>query len=75
MAMNYRFGNETDLDLRAAWNQQLVQDGGHRSSMTMIEFEKGMAGWTTREYGAAISERFGGASWLLHLYTFTNTAF
>jgi hypothetical protein len=42
--MNWRAANDEDLDLLAGWNKQLIQDEGHRNSMSVPELRERMAG-------------------------------
>jgi predicted acetyltransferase len=57
--MRHRFGNDTDLDLLAAWNKQLIQDEGHRNPMTIPELKKRMANWISIDYKIVIFEAAG----------------
>ena len=58
--MEYRFAGESDLDLLAEWNHQLIRDEGHRSrtssvrSMTVPELEQRMRGWLAADYRAVV---------------------
>jgi predicted acetyltransferase len=52
--MEYRFAGESDLDLLAGWNHQLIRDEGHRNPMTVSELEQRMRGWLATEYRAVI---------------------
>ena len=54
--MQYRWATENDLDLLAEWNHQLIDDEGHRNSMTVPELRKRMAEWLAGEYRAVIFE-------------------
>ncbi len=52
--MKYRFGTESDLDLLAEWNYQLIRDEGHRNSMSIQQLQERMRGWLESEYKAVI---------------------
>ena len=52
--MNYRFGIESDLDLLAEWNHQLIRDEGHRNLMSIRQLRERMKGWLEGEYKAVI---------------------
>ena len=52
--MKYRFGTESDLDLLAEWNHQLIHDEGHRNSMSVQQLRERMKGWIERDYKAVI---------------------
>jgi hypothetical protein len=52
--MEYRFAAEADLDHLANWNHQLIQDEGHRNSMTPQELRERMRGWLMGGYRAII---------------------
>ena len=52
--MNYRFATESDLDLLAEWNHQLIRDEGHRNSMSIPQLRERMKGWLEGEYRAVI---------------------
>jgi GNAT superfamily N-acetyltransferase len=56
MKMKYRFVMDSDLDLLAEWNHQLIRDEGHRNPMTVPELRERMKGWLNREYEAVIFE-------------------
>ena len=45
MTMEYRVAIESDLDLLAEWNHQLIRDEGHRSPMTVSELRERMTEW------------------------------
>ncbi len=57
--MQYRFSNDSDLDLLAEWNHQLIQDEGHRNPMAVPELRERMKGWLTGEYKAVIFSEEG----------------
>lgn len=52
--MNHRFATESDLDLLAEWNHQLIRDEGHRNSMSIPQLRERMKGWLQGEYRAVI---------------------
>jgi len=52
--MHHRFASESDLDLLAEWNHQLIRDEGHRNPMTVRELRERMRGWLEGEYKAVI---------------------
>lgn len=52
--MEYRFAVESDLDLLASWNHQLIQDEGHRNPMTVAELRERMEGWLEEAYKAVL---------------------
>jgi GNAT superfamily N-acetyltransferase len=54
MKMEYRLATETDLDLLAEWNHQLIRDEGHRNSMTVPELRERMKRWLGGEYRGVI---------------------
>lgn len=47
--MQYRFVDDSDLDLLAEWNHQLIRDEGHRNTMTIPELRRRMMGWSPRK--------------------------
>lgn len=49
-----RFAADSDLDLLAEWNYQLIQDEGHRNPMTVPELRERMRDWLAGEYQAMI---------------------
>lgn len=49
-----RFAADSDLDLLAEWNYQLIQDEGHRNPMTVPELRERMRDWLPGEYQAVI---------------------
>lgn len=58
--MNYRIASTADYALLADWNQQLIQDEGHRNPMTVGELEKRMRGWLeSGEYQVILFEEQG----------------
>lgn len=65
--MNYRFGTESDLDLLAEWNRQLIRDEGHRNTMSLPQLRERMKGWLEGEYKAVIFEiRSGPVAYALY---------
>jgi len=52
--MEYHIATETDLDLLAEWNHQLVQDEGHRNQMTVAQLRDRMREWLSADYSAVI---------------------
>lgn len=52
--MEYRIANETDLDLLAEWNYQLIQDEDHRNPMTVSQLRARMQTWLSADYSAVI---------------------
>ena len=52
--MNHRFGTESDLDLLAEWNHQLIRDEGHRNSMSICQLRERMKMLLEGEYKAVI---------------------
>jgi len=52
--MEHRFATDSDLDLLAEWNHQLIRDEGHRNAMTVDELRGRMRGWLGGEYKAVI---------------------
>jgi predicted acetyltransferase len=52
--MEYRFATESDLDLLAEWNRQLIEDEGHRNPMTVPELRERMRGWLAADYQAVV---------------------
>jgi len=52
--MEYHTANETDLDLLAKWNHQLIQDENHRNPMTVSQLRDRMQEWLSADYSAVI---------------------
>jgi GNAT superfamily N-acetyltransferase len=52
--MEFYFTADSDLDLLAEWNYQLIRDEGHRNSMSIGELRERMKGWLAGEYRAVI---------------------
>ncbi len=59
MSMQYHLTNDSDLDLLAEWNHQLIQDEGHRNPMSVSELRERMKGWLRSEYQAVIFSEDG----------------
>ena len=54
--MQFRVATDSDLDLLAEWNHQLIADEGHRNPMTVPALRRRMMGWLAGEYRAIIFE-------------------
>lgn len=52
--VNYRFGIESDLDLLAEWNHQIIRDEGHRNTMSVRQLRERMKGWPEGKYKAVL---------------------
>ncbi len=52
--MNHSYATESDLNLLAEWNHQLISDEGHRNSMSISQLRERMKGWLKGEYKAVI---------------------
>ena len=52
--MEYHIANETNLDLLAEWNHQLVKDEGHRNPMTVSQLRDRMQEWLSADYSAVV---------------------
>jgi GNAT superfamily N-acetyltransferase len=52
--MEYHIANETDLDILAEWNHQLIRDEGHRNPMTVSQLRDRMRQWLSGDYTAVI---------------------
>lgn len=55
--MQYRRATLADLEVLAAFNQQLLQDEGHRHRLTLPELAVRMQGWLQHEYVAILFEQ------------------
>ena len=55
--MKHRFGTESDLNLLAEWNHQLIRDEGHRNPMTIAQLRERMRGWLAGEYKAVLFDK------------------
>lgn len=58
--LQYRSATVDDVPLLARLNRELIEDEGHRNSMTVPELEARMRGWLAGEYCAALFEHEGG---------------
>ena len=54
MELQFRWAGDGDLDLLADWNNQLIQDEGHRDQMAVPELRERMRRWLAGEYRAVI---------------------
>jgi GNAT superfamily N-acetyltransferase len=70
--MNWRAANDEDLDLLAEWNRQLIEDEGHRNSMSVPELRRRMAAWLAGEYSAVLFSHDNGESLAYGLYREAN---
>jgi GNAT superfamily N-acetyltransferase len=52
--MKFRFADQSDLDLLAEWNYQLIRDEGHRNPMTIAELRDRLQNWLAGEYQAVL---------------------
>lgn len=57
--MEYHIANETDLDLLAEWNHQLIQDEGHRNPMATAQLRERMQNWLSAGYTAVVFTEAG----------------
>lgn len=57
--MEYHIANESDLDILAQWNHQLIQDEGHRNRMTVSQLRARMRYWLSGDYTAVIFDKDG----------------
>lgn len=57
--MEYHIANETDLDILAQWNYQLIRDEGHRNQMTVPQLRDRMLDWLAGDYTAVIFHKDG----------------
>ena len=55
--MKYHIANETDLDILAQWNYQLIRDEGHRNPMTVPQLRDRMRQWLSGDYTSVIFEK------------------
>ncbi|MHC4207228.1 MAG: GNAT family N-acetyltransferase [Planctomycetota bacterium] len=55
--MEYHIANETDLDILAQWNHQLIRDEGHRNPMTISQLRARMRHWLSGDYTAVIFDK------------------
>ena len=54
MDIAWRYAADSDLQLLADWNHQLIRDEGHRNQMTVPQLAERMRGWLGGEYKAVI---------------------
>jgi GNAT superfamily N-acetyltransferase len=54
--VDYYFADETDLDLLADWNHQLIRDEDHRNPMTIPELRERMRRWLDGMYETVVFE-------------------
>jgi ribosomal protein S18 acetylase RimI-like enzyme len=54
--MTYRFAKSEDCSVLAELNHQLIQDEGHRNTMTIDELKQRMSGWLKDEYISILFE-------------------
>ena len=66
--MNWRAATDEDLDLLAEWNKQLIQDEGHRNSMSVPELRRRMDAWLAGEYSAVLFSHDNGEPLAYGLY-------
>lgn len=52
--MNHRPANDSDLDLLAIWNKQLIEDEGHDNSMTVAQLRERMSDWLQGDYQVVV---------------------
>ena len=57
--MEYHIAYETDLDILAQWNHQLIRDEGHRNPMTVSQLRDRMRQWLSADYTAVIFDKDG----------------
>ena len=57
--MEYHIANETDLDILAEWNHQLIRDEGHRNPMTVSQLRDRMRYWLSGDYTAVLFGKDG----------------
>jgi hypothetical protein len=50
--MRHRIANVGDSEILGELNQQLIEDEGHRNSMTIPELVERMRGWLMTDYEA-----------------------
>jgi GNAT superfamily N-acetyltransferase len=54
MKLSWRDASDSDLDLLAEWNHQLIRDEGHRNPMTVAQLAERMNEWMRGEYRAVL---------------------
>jgi len=52
--LSHRPATESDLDLLAEWNHQLIRDEGHRNPMTVVQLRERLQGWLAGEYQCVV---------------------
>ena len=57
--MEYHIAYETDLDILAQWNHQLIRDEGHRNPMTVSQLRDRIRQWLSADYTAVIFDKDG----------------
>ena len=57
--MEYHIANESDLDILAQWNHQLIRDEGHRNPMTVSQLRDRMRQWIAGDYTAVMFDKDG----------------
>ncbi|HOW71718.1 MAG TPA: GNAT family N-acetyltransferase [Phycisphaerae bacterium] len=57
--IEYRYATKEDCPTLGLLNCRLIEDEGHRNTMTVAELEQRMAGWLEGEYKAIIFSRAG----------------
>jgi ribosomal protein S18 acetylase RimI-like enzyme len=57
--LEYHIANETNLDILAQWNHQLIRDEGHRNQMTVSQLRDRMREWLSGDYTAVIFDKDG----------------
>jgi ribosomal protein S18 acetylase RimI-like enzyme len=57
--LEYHIADETDLDILAEWNHQLIRDEGHRNPMTVSQLRDRMRQWLSGDYAAVIFDKDG----------------
>ena len=57
--MEYHIADETDLDILAQWNHQLIREEGHRNPMTVSQLRDRMQQWLSTDYTAVIFDKDG----------------
>ena len=54
MALAYQRAVDSDLDLLANWNYQLIRDEGHRNPMNPAQLRERMEQWLAQDYQAVV---------------------
>jgi len=55
--MIHRIADGNDLALLASWNHELIQDEGHRNSMSVHQLRDRMETWLSAEYTAVLFDK------------------